>query len=176
MAHTRTDSQTKSAQQRQPNVESTASIDRQRLNVFLGEWRTEGEQLDSAVGPAGPITATQKYEWLQGEAFLIHRFDGKVGDANASCIEILGCDRETGSCRAHTFYNNGLINMWDVEIEGERWLLSGDWDMGGRQMKVRCTISFRDDGATMRSQWEHSTDGRSWQPFWDLTAKKVQSH
>ena len=174
MAHTRTDSQKKAPQQ-QPKTGGT-QLDRQSLKVFVGEWRSEGEQLESAVGSAASITATQRYEWLQGESFLIHRFDGKVGHSNASCIEIIGCDRETGSCRAHTFYNNGLVNVWDVELEGDRWLLRGDWNMGGRQMKVRCTIEFSDNGNTMQSRWEHSNDGRSWQAFWNLTARKVQSH
>jgi hypothetical protein len=176
MAHTRTNPHSKASQRPRPTASSAMTIDRQRLEAFVGEWRTEGEQLDSAVGPAAAISATQTYEWLQGNAFLIHRFDGMVGTSNASCIEIIGVDRETDRCRAHTFYNNGLINVWDVEFAGDEWQLNGDWNMGGRQMKVRCKITFGDNGTTMYSRWEHSVDGRVWQAFWDLTARKTQSH
>jgi hypothetical protein len=178
MTQTRRESRTRASQdpaQRTSDI-APSSIAPKGLNSFVGEWRAEGEQLAGPVGEAAQVTATQRYEWLQGDAFLIHRFDGRVGTSAASCIEIIGRDRETGSCRAHTFYNNGLMNVWDVdEIDG-RWQFAGDWNMRGKSLKVRCTIRFADDASTMHSCWEHSTDGSQWQTFWNLTARKLVQH
>jgi hypothetical protein len=178
MTQTRSESRTKSSQspkQRSPDTHRSA-IDTKALDIFIGEWRAEGEQLAGPVGEAAKVTATQRYEWLQGESFLIHRFDGRVGTRAASCIEIIGCDRETGSCRAHTFYNNGLVNVWDVDQNEGQWLFEGDWNMSGKSLKVRCTITFADDASTMYSRWEHSSDGSQWQAFWNLTARKLVQH
>ena len=53
-------------------------------------------------------------------------FDGKVGDSDASCIEITGYGPETKSYPTHTYYNTGLTNDWvSVEQEGA-WTLTGD--------------------------------------------------
>jgi hypothetical protein len=46
--------------------------------------------------------------------------------------------------------------------------------MQGKAMQVRCTTVFIDAGNTMRSKWEHSSDGSTWQTFWDVTATKVK--
>ena len=154
----------------------TLNPDASALDTFVGEWHVEGEQIEGPIGPAATITATQRYEWLQGQRFLVHRFDGQVGASPASCIEIIGCNRDTGLCRIHTFYNNGLTNVWDVELHAGRWHLYGDWNMAGRAMKVRCTIAFHDDAKAMRSHWEHSSDGVRWHTFWDLRAKKAIPH
>jgi hypothetical protein len=177
MAHARSELRTKSHQFKQRSAgNAPSSLNTKMLGIFVGEWRTEGEQLAGPVGEAAKVTATQRFEWLQGESFLIQRFDGHVGTAAASCIEIIGCDRDTGSCRAHTYYNNGLVNVWDVEEHEGQWLFAGDWNMGGKCLKVRCTISFADAGTTMHSHWEYSSDGSQWQTFWRLTSRKLVEH
>ena len=174
MVESRTQGHTPTEQRAQSAT--SPAIDRQDLHAFVGEWHTSGNQFEGAIGSAERITATQTYEWLQGDSFLIHRFDGTVGRSPASCIEIIGYDTESGECQAHTYYNNGRVNIWDVERDDERWVLCGDWNMAGRQMKVRCTVTFAADGGTMHSLWEHSSDGRKWTAFWDLTARKATSH
>jgi Protein of unknown function (DUF1579) len=176
MPQTRNESRTRSTAGVRDVLKARQSVASKELNVFVGEWHSEGRQIAGPVGPAARVEATQTYEWLPDEAFLIHRFDGHIGESHAACIEIIGCSGETGGCRAHTFYNNGLTNVWDIERQDGDWRLVGDWNMGGRAMKVRCTITFGQDHKTMRSHWEHSSDGSKWQTFWDLHAKKVTPH
>jgi hypothetical protein len=175
MPHPRTESHERSSARKHRGT-SSPRLDAKALEIFVGEWSAEGEQIAGPVGPAAKVSALQKFEWLQGNVFLISRFDGHVGDSPAACIEIWGCNRETGGWRAHTFYNNGLTNIWDIELDKGKWQLVGDWTMAGKSMKVRCSIVFSPDGTTMHSLWEHSSDGSTWQPFWDLKARKVVPH
>jgi hypothetical protein len=152
------------------------SDEHDRLDAFVGKWHMEGQQIAGSAGPAASISAIQTYEWLAGGQFLIHRFEGHIGDAEAACIEIIGFDAERRCYRAHSFYNNGQTNVWDIDERDDEWRVLGDWNAGDRQMKVRCTIRFEDDGRTMNSKWEHSTDGTKWQTFWDVSARKVTDH
>jgi hypothetical protein len=108
----------------------------------------------------------ETYEWLPGEFFLVHRFEGHVGDGAAGCIEIIGYDAQSQSYRTHTFYNNGLANEWRSHERDGTWTLAGDWHMQGKPVKVRCTTAFSDAGHTMRSTWQQSSDGSSWETFW----------
>jgi Protein of unknown function (DUF1579) len=145
----------------------------QRLNVFVGRWTMEGQQYEGPVGPPAKISAVETYEWLTGEFFLIHRFEGRVGDGEAACIEVIGHDPESQSYPTHTFYNNGLSTEWERRERDGTWTLTGDWRMKDRSMKVRCTTVFSDAGHTMRDKWEHSSDGSNWQTFWDVKASKA---
>jgi hypothetical protein len=135
----------------------------------------EGQQFAGPNTPAASISALQTYEWLPGGQFLVHRFDGQIGDAQAACAEVIGFDPDRGCYRAHTFYNNGQMNVWDIEYRNDRWLARGDWNAGARPLKVRCTTTFVDNGKTMKSKWEHSTDGLQWQAFWDVSATKMMA-
>ena len=176
MGHTRTDRSDHRTDSSMHSSAMSADLDLQRMSVFLGKWHMEGRQLAGPAGPAASINAIQTYEWMQGERFLVHRFDGHVDDAPASCIEIIGADPDRRCYRAHTFYNNGQMNVLDIDERGDHWRLLGDWSAGGRSMKVRCTISFADDDRTMLSKWEHSSDGSQWQVFWDVSAHKITDH
>jgi hypothetical protein len=144
------------------------------LNVFVGTWSTEGRQCEGPVGPAAKIWAVETYQWLRGEFFLVHRFEGRVGHGEAECIEIIGYDAQRQSYPTHSFYNNGIANEWQWHERDGTWTLTGKWQMQGRSVKVRCTTAFSDGGRTMRSKWEQSSDGSSWDTFWDVKASKAK--
>jgi hypothetical protein len=148
----------------------------EQLDAFVGKWHMEGQQLAGLAGPAASISALETYEWLPGGQFLIHRFDGHIGDAQAACVEIIGFDAERRCYRAHTFYNNGQMNVWDIERRDETWRSLGDWSAGDRSMKVRCLTHFIEGGDIMRSRWEHSKDGSRWLAFWEVSARRVGNH
>lgn len=172
MAHPRSETQRSHASIHAAD-QAAPDVEHERLEAFVGRWHMEGRQLAGPVGPGATIDALQTYEWLPGGQFLIHRLDGRIGDAPAACVEIIGFEPERRYYRAHTFYHNGQTNVWDIEHRNGRWLAFGDWTAGERCLKLRCTTTFDDDGKTMHGKWEHSTDGLSWQTFWEVSARKV---
>src|SRR5687768_5276602 len=87
------------------------------LLPLVGKWHTEGQQLDSPLGPTSPFVAVETFEWLDGGAFLIHHVDGRFGRQPAACIEIIGKGPDGGFI-AHTFYNDGNANTWQIEARG----------------------------------------------------------
>ncbi len=144
----------------------------EHLNVFHGKWLTSGTQHQGPLGDAAKITAVETYEWLPGERFLIHRFDGRVGDNPAACIEVIGRDAADDDYPVNTFYNNGVANQWRLNERDGSWLLTGKWDAGGEPADVRCTTVFSDDGCAMAGKWEYSRDGSNWETFWEVDARK----
>lgn len=141
--------------------------------MFVGKWNLEGRQLEGIVGPAAKVAAVQTYEWLTGGFFLIHRFEGRVGNGEAACIEIIAYDPTLQHYIMRTFFNDGRMNEWQAFVDDNVWLQTGDWEMRGKSMKIRCTTELSDDGNTITSKWEHSSDGSTWQTFWDVRATKV---
>lgn len=145
-----------------------------RLDVFVGRWRTEGRQVGGTIGAEAPIVAEDRYEWLNGHRFLIHRFTGRVGDADASCVEIIGYDEEREVYPVHTFYNAGNTNRWEYRVDGLTWTLTGEWSASGKTTPVRCTLEISAHGKTMKGTWQQSTDGgKGWETFWEVHSQRV---
>jgi hypothetical protein len=144
-----------------------------RLQVFVGKWHMEGQQYDGPFGPAAKVTAVKTYEWLTGGFFVVHRLDGRLGDHEMACIEIIGQDASSQSYVTHTFYNDGNTKVWQVREVGGTWTSTADWQKADESLNVRCTTVFTDAGQTMTAHWEYSSDGSNWQPFMDVKATKV---
>jgi hypothetical protein len=143
------------------------------LDRFSGTWKTEGRQYRGPVGPEAQIAAVERYEWLAGNKFLIHRFEGHVGESDASCIEIIGYDDDSQSYPVHAFYDNGMVNEWRYWERGITWIRVGTWPLSGKDMRIRCTVVFNDDGNELTGRWEYSHDGTDWTTFWDVKSRRV---
>lgn len=155
-------------------TKTTEAAELQQLERFLGTWTVRGRQLAGPVGPAADIAGTESYEWLQGGQFLVHRFDARLGDDAAACIEITGYDPPSGAYPTHTYYNDGRSNDWQGRFdERGRWILTGEWPMPDGRATVRCTMEFTDGGATRTARWESSKDGARWEPFWEVRATRA---
>lgn len=156
------------------------SNDQARLQIFAGTWRFEGRAHASPFGPASLISGVESFEWLSGKNFMIHRLDGRAGDAPIACIEIIGPDRPSkGESKTHTgfiartFYDTGATNVWSMNEQDGTWRLAGTWMDGEDPVKVRCTINFHERGTRRTAKWEYSSDGDRWQTFWDTSATKA---
>ncbi len=142
------------------------------LLPLVGKWHTEGAQLEGPLGPAAPFVAVETYEWLDGGHFLIHRMDGKFGRQRAACVEIIG--RDSRGLHARTYYNDGNVNVWQLQERGEELVMTGEWPGGSvGPFQVRCTLSFEDAGDTLVAKWEQARDGEVWRPFLETRATKA---
>jgi hypothetical protein len=59
---------------------------------------------------------------------------------------------------------SGENGDWQSHERNGTWTSTGDWQMQGKSVKVRCTTAFSDTGHTT-SKWEQSSDGSSWETF-----------
>lgn len=143
-----------------------------RMEPFIGTWLLEGEQLDTEIGPACAVDALETFEWLTGGHFVVHRFEGRVGDAPAACIEVIGYDAARGEHPSRTFYNDGRVSDWRLRETGDTWTLSGEWDGASGPLSVRCTTTFGDGGRSRASKWEYAKPGGEWTAFWQVRASK----
>jgi hypothetical protein len=155
------------------NQRRSAGTEESRLDVFLGKWNKEGKAYESPFGPEAGITARETYEWLPGGVFLVHRLEGRVGNQEIACIEIIEYEAASHGYTVRSFYNNGTSNIWQCRESDGRWITEGDWEIEGESLKVRCFAQFNPAGTAMTGKWEYSLDGASWQLFWDTRLTKV---
>jgi hypothetical protein len=148
------------------------SLQHRRLEVFVGKWNVEGEQHNGPFGPAATLTAAETYEWLAGGFFLVHRLEGRLGDDELGCLEIIGYEALSQSYPMHSFYNDGNINQWQASEHYGTWTFTGDWRIAGKSLKIRCTTVFSNAGNSKTGKWEYASDDLQWQTFWDVKATR----
>jgi VCBS repeat-containing protein len=132
----------------------------ERLNAFVGTWKTEGETRASPLGPAARITAVDTYEWFPGGFFLVHHVDARVGDEEIKVIEIIGHDASNGRYFTRSFDSQGNAGTYEVSVRDGRWTFTGKSE--------RATVQVSADGKTMTANWERSEDGSTWLPWMDV--------
>jgi Protein of unknown function (DUF1579) len=141
-----------------------------RLSVFVGKWRTEGRTVGDEA-PAAPIRSSDVYEWVPGGFFVVHRWDGTVGETAVHGIEIIGYDSNRRTYQTHFFDSDGNAGSEQLSVQDRTWTWVGRQVMGSDWH--RCTSVVSDDGNTMQAKHERSNDGELWMPWMDVTLRRV---
>jgi hypothetical protein len=147
----------------------------ERLEALVGEWTM-------AAGPPGgdpwPGEAKVRFEWLEGETWLIERWSIEMPEAPDG-IAIIGlADAPAGAEEAggsgerllqHYFDSRGVHRDYEMTLEDGEWKLWRD----GPPFDQRFTGTFSDDGKTISCRWEIREEGKDWDTDFDLTYEKV---
>jgi hypothetical protein len=100
---------------------------------------------------SGGYNGTSAYEWMEGEFFLIHHFDGMTpGGRHVKGVEYIGFDEDTGTLRSHLMDNHGSNFTYTYEMEGDV-LTSWFGDKGSGNFY---TGRFSQDGNTITGRWQ----------------------
>jgi Protein of unknown function (DUF1579) len=137
----------------------------QRLHLFVGKWKTEGETHASADTPAVKVAFLDTYEWLSGKFFLVHRADGQIGNEQLSTLEFIGYDPSSQMYTCHCFDNRGSTELFQANFRDHTWTIEGK--------SSRFTGLFNSIGSTLTGQWEQSSDGLNWLPWMDVKLTKI---
>ena len=149
----------------------SAAPEFRRMEPFIGTWLLEGEQHATDLGDTAKVEALETFEWLTGGHFVVHRFEGRVGEDPAACLEVIGYDEARSEYPARTFYNDGRQNDWILRETGDSWTMTGEWAGPSGPTRVRCAIAFGDGGLSRTGTWQYEKDG-DWVTFWDVRATK----
>ena len=145
-----------------------------RLGVFVGRWHTTGEVAPERgqTTPGAKIDCIDTYEWYPGGFFVVHDVDGKVGDEPVKSMEVLGYDGDRGRYFAMFFDSTGGFGAEELTVDGNTWTWRGSNVMGVKGH--RCVSVLSEDGETLRARHEKSDDGESWQPWMDVTLRRMR--
>lgn len=143
------------------------------LDVFVGTWKVEGKSY--AEGSSNEnlrvssveMKFVQVGEWLPGGFFLVNRWDGHVGEAVFSGMEVIGYDAESQKYTSRMFDNGGNAPTYQISFLDNVWTYSGELQ--------RATFEFSDDGNMMKTHWDwRKSTSENWLPLCDLTASKSE--
>jgi len=122
---------------------------------LVGTWTTE------ATHPAFPgavVAGSGRFEWLEGERFLIHRSHYDHPDI-PDAISIFG---DTGGLHMHYFDSRGVHRVYALTVGADGWTLLMD-RAGDAPFAQRMTHTLAPGDATIAGKGQLSYDDTSWE-------------
>jgi uncharacterized protein DUF1579 len=135
------------------------------LNMFIGRWMTEGDTIAQGDTPCVPIVASDVYQWLPGNHFVMHPAYGRIGDIGVGGLEVIGFDPTTRQYQCHFFDSQGNTTRQTLSFRDGTWTWQGT--------HARCTGVFTDSGRTLTARHERSDDGEQWVPSMTVVLKRI---
>lgn len=131
-----------------------------KFDIFIGTWNTAGEVLETDTNPAGQLVATDSYRWLPGQHFIVHDVDARFDGQPTRSMEVMGYDAAKHQHFARSFDDQGLMEVFVVELDGRRWRIHGK--------TVRFDGSFDAKKNRLNGLWELKGRKGRWQPWIQL--------
>lgn len=132
------------------------------LNAFLGTWKVEGHNADSN----DRVHGTEIYSWLEGNYFLINKWNRPSSEGPFSGLGWILYDAENEKYRSYSVSNNGYFRVYDIEVKNNIIQYHGEQERG--------TVEVSTDRNALRIHWEFKV-GPEWKLLCQLDGQRLQS-
>ena len=156
------------AQAPQPGPEAN------KLAVFAGTWRYEGEAKATPMGPAAKVSGTETGRMVMGGFGLEWKGKekGAFGDVQWSEADVYDAASKTYPYLG--VQSDGTIWSGSNVVSQDVWKATGTITSKGVSYKFRQEASPSADGKSWTSKSEISADGKTWEPWTEVTMTKAK--
>ena len=135
------------------------------LGVLAGNWITQGTIRATEHAASSEMRAIDRYEWLPGGFFMLHKVDALIGGTVSQSIEVIGYDAKQACYATRSYEDQGTNDGFTERLEGRLWSIDGE--------KVRFKGAFDADGSVLAGTWEQRSGEGRWRPWMDIELRKV---
>ena len=136
----------------------------ERLSPFVGEWDMEISSLSFQEDPSAMVRGHASFEWLQGGAFLLERFQVSHPDFPHG-ISIIGTDDAAETYCMLYFDSRNVSRIYRMTMSGQTWTLWREFP----GFSQRYSGIFSEDNNVITGRWEKSEDGSTWELDFNVT-------
>lgn len=131
------------------------------LEYFVGTWTMNADLKPGPMGPGGKITSTEKWEWMEGNFFIVGHLKMSGAMGNAVGLAVMGYSADEKKFTYNDFDSMGQLEDATGTFDGTTWSWTSNENVGGQVMKGRYTA--KEDSPTKYSfKYEMSQDGTNW--------------
>jgi Protein of unknown function (DUF1579) len=142
-----------------------------KLDVFVGNWSLDGNMKPGPMGPGGPMTESEKCEWMEGGFYVVCHSDYKSSMGNGMGLSVIGYSADDKAYTYREFNSLGEFVDSRGTLDGDTWTWTSDEKMGGVTMKGRFTMKMT-SATSYNFMFEMSQDGAKWTSAMDGKASK----
>jgi len=148
--------------------------EQKKAEAFVGNWTYEGEYKPGPLGPGGKATGEYTAQMILGGFFVQGHWVEKGPSGEVQGLETFGYDPVTKNYAQSQFQNDGSLGSGTLTVSGNIWNYAGTWVLGGKQYKVRGTVTFTVDLTSLMMKIDISPDGKSWTPCFEAKYTKAK--
>lgn len=147
--------------------------DKEKMKVFsswVGRWQGEGSM---QMGPGEPKKSTvdEHIEYrLDGMVMLVEGVGKAQGAVVHHALAVLSYDKAASQYKFRTYLKDGRSTDAWLNVTGEN---SFQWGFGVPGRKIRYTIQIDPAKKTWHEMGETSTDGDTWNKFFEMNLVKT---
>jgi len=161
--------------QETPTVMQRPSPEHMKLAGFVGNWTTQGEVVESPLGPAEKWSGTIRSEWFAGGFAVVRHVDEKGSiTADFHALDVITYD---ASAKMYTWYNvdnQGWSGLLKGTFSGDAFTIAWEAQAKGKPYKLRGMAKWLGPD-TLTYVSEYSEDGTIWKPLSRSTDIRVMS-
>ena len=135
------------------------------LSVFAGKWITQGTIRATEDAASAEMRAIDRYEWLPGGFFMLHKVDALIAGTVSQSIEVIGYDAQQGCYVTRSYDDQGTSDGFTARLKGRAWSIDGE--------KVRFRGALDAGGLVLSGTWEQRSGRGRWSPWMDIELRKV---
>jgi hypothetical protein len=135
------------------------------LSVFAGRWITQGSIRATDESAPVEMRAIDRYEWLPGGFFMLHKVDALIGGAVLQSIEVIGYDAQQVCYVTRSYDDQGTSDGFTAQLKARAWSIDGE--------KVRFRGAFDASGLVLAGTWAQRSSRGRWNPRMDIELRKV---
>ena len=135
------------------------------LSVFAGKWITQGSICATDEAASFEMRAIDRYEWLPGGFFMLHKVDALIRATVSQSIEVIGYDAQQSCYVTRSYDDQGASDGFTARLEGPAWSIDGE--------KVRFRGAFEQGGSVLAGTWEQRNAQEDWRMWMDIELRKV---
>ncbi len=158
----------------QPNQPTKPGPEHQKLQLWAGEWKYEGESQTTFLGPGEKFTGRMTARPILNGFGLESVFNEQSPSGEKQTVEVDTYDPVTNSYPVLSVYSDGSFFQGFFTVNGSVATWEGTSTANGKQYKDRGTDAVAPDGMSITQHGEISADGKTWVPSFILRATKVQ--
>lgn len=145
----------------------------QRLGVFVGTWKVQGEQKASLLGNAtGTFRGTETCKWFAGNLHLVCELDATIGRVPYREMATLSYDPEGKTYTWFDIDNMGMNALGHGTLQAGTWTFVWETTAGGKRLRTRFRTVEQSPTVHLNT-WDLSVDGGAWVPVGNSIATKV---
>ena len=144
----------------------------QQLAYWVGNWKADVTNKESALGPAGREAWTFSFEWFPGRFHLVYRSETSGADGKSTGLGFFGYDSEAKQYVLDEISSSGSTLLLRGVRQDNRWLFTCDQTLSGRPLRMRL-VETEVSASELTWVAEAAIDGGPWFPIQEGRATKV---
>jgi uncharacterized protein (DUF2147 family) len=146
----------------------------QKLHVWVGHWKYEGEYKPGPLGPAGKATGEYDGKIILGGFAFRGQWTEKGPAEETRGLEVYGYDPVNKNYPFSIYIDNGGIYSGAMNVSGNTYTLMGKFLAAGKVYDAKATVISASDGMSATRKNEISADGKTWITFEEGKFTKAQ--